>query len=53
LMGTMLNDPSARRNLIDKGASVLSQYSFAKTAAEFQALYERTASRHPKQIRQF
>jgi glycosyltransferase involved in cell wall biosynthesis len=51
LMGTMLNDPSARRSLMEKGAPVLSQYSFAKTAAEFQTLYKRTASLYPNHSR--
>jgi hypothetical protein len=50
-MGTMLNDPSARRSLMEKGAPVLSQYSFAKTAAEFQTLYKRTASLYPNHSR--
>jgi glycosyltransferase involved in cell wall biosynthesis len=45
LMLTMLDDEQARRRLIGRGAKVLSQYSFARTAAEFQALYVRTASR--------
>jgi glycosyltransferase involved in cell wall biosynthesis len=44
LMLTMLDDEQARRTLIGRGTKVLAQYSFARTAAEFQALYVRTAS---------
>jgi glycosyltransferase involved in cell wall biosynthesis len=51
LMLTMLDNEQARQSLIGRGATVLSQYSFAKTAADFQALYERTALLHLDQSR--
>jgi glycosyltransferase involved in cell wall biosynthesis len=44
LMMTVINAPEVRRDLIRKGTLVLSQYSIDKTAAMFQALYERTAA---------
>jgi len=43
LMKVILDSPELRKELISKGALVLSQYSFRDTAAKFQALYERTA----------
>ena len=45
LMLRMLDDEQTRQSLIRRGSNVLSQYSFAKTAADFQDLYVRTASR--------
>jgi glycosyltransferase involved in cell wall biosynthesis len=43
LMKTILDTPELRQDLIKKGALVLSQHSINDTAADFQALYERTA----------
>jgi glycosyltransferase involved in cell wall biosynthesis len=44
LMKAVLEKPELREDLIDKGTQVLSQYSFANTAASFQKLYSRTAA---------
>jgi glycosyltransferase involved in cell wall biosynthesis len=44
LMETMLDSPETRQRLIEMGTRVLSQYSFSDTAANFQALYERSAA---------
>lgn len=51
LMKDILERPELRQDLIRKGTSVLSRYSFSDTAASFQALYERTvelSSRNPR-----
>lgn len=42
LMQTILEKPELRRELIKKGAEVLSQFSMSDTAAKFQELYSRT-----------
>jgi glycosyltransferase involved in cell wall biosynthesis len=43
LMKTILDTPELRQDLVEKGIRVLSQHSINDTAADFQALYERTA----------
>ena len=43
LMKMILDKPEVREELIRKGTLVLSQHSIDDTAADFQALYERTA----------
>jgi glycosyltransferase involved in cell wall biosynthesis len=43
LMKTILDTPEVREELIRKGTLALSQHSINDTAADFQALYERTA----------
>jgi glycosyltransferase involved in cell wall biosynthesis len=43
LMKSILDTPELRQKLIKKGIFVLSQHSISDTAADFQALYERTA----------
>ena len=43
LMKTILDSPELRQNLINKGTLVLERHSINDTAADFQALYERTA----------
>ena len=48
LMNSILSEPQLRHDLIDRGNSVLSQFSFRDTAAMFQELYERTAALHAK-----
>jgi hypothetical protein len=42
-MKTILDTPELQQDLIKKGALVLSQHSINDTAADFRALYERTA----------
>jgi glycosyltransferase involved in cell wall biosynthesis len=44
LMRTVLNHPKVRQDLIRRANVVLSKYSFRNTAANFQALYEKTAA---------
>jgi glycosyltransferase involved in cell wall biosynthesis len=44
LMKMILDTPEVREQLIRKGTLVLSQHSIGDTAADFQALYERTAA---------
>jgi glycosyltransferase involved in cell wall biosynthesis len=44
LMRSTLQDVEARRQMMEKATLVLSRYSFARTAASFQALYRMTAS---------
>jgi glycosyltransferase involved in cell wall biosynthesis len=44
LMESMLDDREAREKLIQKGSTVLSQYSFRRTVASFQALYRNVAA---------
>jgi glycosyltransferase involved in cell wall biosynthesis len=51
LMKTILNTPAVREGLIRKGTVVLSQHLIAETAANFQALYERTARLSSQQQR--
>ncbi len=46
LMRAILNKPDLRKDLIEKGTLVLSQYTFSDTAAKFRTLYERTAALH-------
>jgi glycosyltransferase involved in cell wall biosynthesis len=45
LMEAMLDSSELCRRLTEKGSRLLSQYSFANTAARFQALYEMAAGR--------
>jgi glycosyltransferase involved in cell wall biosynthesis len=45
LMIRMLDDPEARRLLIEKGAARLSHFSINETAAQFQRLYAQVAIR--------
>lgn len=47
LMRAVLNKPELRRDLVEKGTLVLSQYAFSDTAAKFRTLYERTAALNP------
>jgi glycosyltransferase involved in cell wall biosynthesis len=44
LMKTILDEPEIRKELVEKGAQVLSHYSFRDTAAKFQNLYEQAAT---------
>jgi glycosyltransferase involved in cell wall biosynthesis len=44
LMNKMLDDPQARRDLIEKGNAVLRRSSIKDTAINFQVLYEHTAA---------
>jgi len=45
LMSDILERPELRQDLVNKGTSVLSHYSFSNTAASFQALYEKAGAR--------
>lgn len=45
LMKTILNDAVVRQGLISRASVVLSQYSFRRTAASFQALYGKIATK--------
>jgi len=51
LMRSTLDTPEIRDNLIRKGTRVLSQHTIDDTAADFQALYERTASLFTREVR--
>jgi glycosyltransferase involved in cell wall biosynthesis len=50
LMKAILAAPEMREELIRKGSLVLSRHTIADTAAEFQALYERIATRSSQEV---
>jgi len=50
LMRAILDTPEMRDDLIRKGTRVLSQHTIDDTAADFQALYERTANLLPRDL---
>jgi glycosyltransferase involved in cell wall biosynthesis len=52
LMKKMLDDPQARQDLIEQGTAVLGRSSIKDTAANFQVLYECTASFRNRDRRQ-